>query len=144
MNMLAEVSLLSQALAKTLTVPQLAYLQEQFTLLGPNKNVFISMQNYKTTIMKNSTDAMKDSRVFDFVNMICSIQYRKLDIEEFCATSISVRHLEGMETWEQHARRAYDLFENDGNKPIMIEELALKLGLSLSVPVDVVLQGWKK
>ncbi|KDO53616.1 hypothetical protein CISIN_1g0074582mg, partial [Citrus sinensis] len=35
------------ALAKTLTVPQLAYLREQFTLLAPNKNGFISMQNYK-------------------------------------------------------------------------------------------------
>ena len=37
-----------QALAKTLTVPQLAYLREQFTLLGPSKNGYISMQNYKT------------------------------------------------------------------------------------------------
>lgn len=37
-----------QALAKTLTVAQLAYLREQFTLLGPNKSGFISMQNFKT------------------------------------------------------------------------------------------------
>jgi serine/threonine protein kinase len=36
------------ALAKTLTVAQLAYMREQFTLLGPNKNGFISMQNFKT------------------------------------------------------------------------------------------------
>ena len=115
--------------------------------------------------MKNSTDAMKDSRVLDYVNMvklpssfiylfphrqianfenyasnmfkmiilaasftrivqISSIQYRKLDFEEFCATTISVHQLEGMETWEQQARHAYDLFEKDGNRPIMIEELA--------------------
>ncbi|KAK6244338.1 hypothetical protein QUC31_010747 [Theobroma cacao] len=130
------------ALAKTLTVPQLAYLREQFTLLGPNKNGFISMQNYKTALMKNSTDAMKDSRVLDYVNMISTLQYRKLDFEEFCAASISVHQLEGMETWEQHARRAYDLFEKDGNRPIMIEELASELGLSPSVPVHVVLQDW--
>ncbi|XWS58988.1 hypothetical protein CRYUN_Cryun08bG0081600 [Craigia yunnanensis] len=130
------------ALAKTLTVPQLAYLREQFTLLGPNKNGFISMQNYKTAMMKNSTDAMKDSRVLDYVNMISSLQYRKLDFEEFCATAISVHQLEGMETWEQHARRAYDLFDKDGNRPIMIEELASELGLSPSVPVHVVLQDW--
>jgi len=37
-----------QALAKTLTLVQLAYLREQFTLLGPNKSGLISMQNFKT------------------------------------------------------------------------------------------------
>ncbi|KAH9675341.1 CDPK-related kinase 7 [Citrus sinensis] len=130
------------ALAKTLTVPQLAYLREQFTLLAPNKNGFISMQNYKMAVSKNSTDAMKDSRVLDYVNMIGSLQYRKLDFEEFCAAAISVHQLEGMETWEQHARHAYDLFDKDGNRPIMIEELASELGLSPSVPVHVVLQDW--
>lgn len=50
-----------------------------------------------------------------------------------------------MGTWEQHARRAYELFEKDGNRVIMIEELAsvytflplfLKLYLS-SVILDV-------
>lgn len=39
---------LQQALAKTLTVSQLAYLKEQFTLLGPNRSGFISIQNFKT------------------------------------------------------------------------------------------------
>lgn len=53
-----------------------------------------------------------------------SLQYRKLDFEEFCAAAISVLQLEGMESWEQHARRGYELFEKDGNRPIMIEELA--------------------
>ncbi|TYI10399.1 hypothetical protein ES332_A09G139000v1 [Gossypium tomentosum] len=130
------------ALAKTLTIPQLAYLREQFSLLGPKKSGFILMQNFKMVMLKNSTDAMKDSRVLDYVNMISSIQYRKLDFEEFCASAISVHQLEGMETWEQHARRAYDLFDKDGNRPIMIEELASELGLSSSVPVHVVLQDW--
>ncbi|XP_050245242.1 CDPK-related kinase 1-like isoform X1 [Quercus robur] len=134
------------ALAKTLTVAQLAYLREQFTLLGPNKNGFISMQNFKTGMVKNSTDAMKDSRALDYANMfmlqISSIQYRKMDFEEFCSAAISVHQLEGMESWEQHARRAYELFEKDGNRPIMIEELASELGLSPSVPVHVVLQDW--
>ncbi|KAF5474278.1 hypothetical protein F2P56_006191 [Juglans regia] len=130
------------ALAKTLTGAQLAHLREQFTLLGPNKSGFISIQNFKMGVMKNSTDAMKDSRALDFANMISSIQYRKLDFEEFCAAAISVHQLEGMECWEQHARRAYELFEKDGNRPIMIEELASELGLSPSVPVHVVLQDW--
>ncbi|CAA7028778.1 unnamed protein product [Microthlaspi erraticum] len=53
---------------------------------------------------------------------LSSIQ--KLDFEEFCASALSVYQLEAMETWEQHARRAYELFEKDRNRPIMIEELA--------------------
>ncbi|KAG2687392.1 hypothetical protein I3843_09G049600 [Carya illinoinensis] len=130
------------ALAKTLTGAQLTHLREQFTLLGPNKSGFISIQNFKMGVIKNSTDAMKDSRALDFANMVGSIQYRKLDFEEFCAAAISVHQLEGMECWEQHARLAYELFEKDGNRPIMIEELASELGLSPSVPVHVVLQDW--
>ncbi|KAA0057224.1 CDPK-related kinase 7-like isoform X1 [Cucumis melo var. makuwa] len=130
------------ALAKTLSAVQLGYLQKQFTLLGPNKNGLISMQNFKTALIKNSTDAIKDSRVLDYANVVSSIQYRKLDFEEFCAAAISIYQLEGMENWEQHARHAYDLFDKDGNRPIMIEELASELGLSPSVPVHVVLQDW--
>ncbi|KAL3841156.1 hypothetical protein ACJIZ3_025747 [Penstemon smallii] len=130
------------ALAKTLTIPQLAYLRDQFTLLGPNKSGFISLQNFKLAMSKNSTDAMKDSRVLDYVNVVSSLQYKKMDFEEFCAAAISVHQLEGMESWEQHARRAYDFFEKDGNRPIMIEELASELGLGPSVPVHVVLQDW--
>ncbi|RZB47706.1 CDPK-related kinase 1 isoform B [Glycine soja] len=112
------------ALAKTLTLVQLAYLREQFNMLGPNKSGLISMQNFKTAILRSATNASKDSRVLDYVNMVSSIQYRKLDFEEFCAAAISVHQLEGMESWEQHARRAYEMFEKEGNRPIMIEELA--------------------
>ncbi|OAY43319.1 hypothetical protein MANES_08G060300v8 [Manihot esculenta] len=133
---------LVKALAKTLTVAQLAYLREQFTLLGPSKNGFISMSNFKLAVIKNSTDAVKDSRVLDYVSMVSSLQYRKLDFEEFCAAAISVHQLEAMDCWEQHARRAYEFFEKDGNRPIMIEELASELGLGPSVPVHVVLQDW--
>ncbi|CAN7020570.1 unnamed protein product [Brassica oleracea var. botrytis] len=97
-----------EALAKTITVQQLAYLREQFTLLEPSKDGYISMQNFKTAILKSSTNAMKDSRVLDYVHM-----------------------------------RGYELFEKDGNRPIMTEELAseLRLGPS-SVPMHVVLQDW--
>ncbi|KAG8367820.1 hypothetical protein BUALT_Bualt16G0112400 [Buddleja alternifolia] len=130
------------ALARTLTIPQLAYLREQFTLLGPNKSGYISLQNFKSAMTKNFTDAMKDSRVLDYVNVVSSLQYRKMDFKEFCSAAISVHQLEGMESWEQHARIAYEFFENNGNRPIMIEELASELGLSPSVPVHVVLQDW--
>ncbi|KAL5731747.1 cyclin-dependent serine/threonine protein kinase [Ranunculus cassubicifolius] len=90
-------------------------------ILGPSKSGNISMLNFKTALAKNSTDAMKDSRVFDYANMVSSLRYRKLDFEEFCAAAISVHQLEGIESWKQHAHRAYELFEKDGNKPIMIE-----------------------
>ncbi|KAK4769182.1 hypothetical protein SAY86_027332 [Trapa natans] len=131
-----------RALAKTLTVPQLAYLKEQFNMLGPNKSGFISMQNYKMAVMRYCTDAMKHSRVLDYVNMLSSIQCRRLDFEEFCAASISVHQLEATTNWEEHARRGFELFEKDGNRVIKIEELASELGLSPSVPVHVVLQDW--
>ncbi|XP_020108493.1 calcium/calmodulin-dependent serine/threonine-protein kinase 1-like isoform X1 [Ananas comosus] len=131
-----------RALAKTLTVNQLFYLREQFGLLGPNKSGFISLLNLKAALMKQATEAMKDSRVLDFVNTVSSLQYRKLDFEEFAASAVSVYQMEGLDTWEQHARSAYEYFEKDGNRPIMIEELASELGLSPSVPVHVVLQDW--
>lgn len=130
------------ALAKTLTIPQLAYLREQFTLLGPNKSGFISMQNFRTAGMKYVTDAMKDSRVLDYAASVSNLQYRKIDFEEFCSAAISVYQLEGMETWEQHAHHAYEIFEKNGNRSIMIEELASELGLSPSVPIHVVLKDW--
>lgn len=56
-----------------------------------------------------------------------------MDFEEFCSAAISVHQLEGMESWEQHARRAYELFEKDGNRPIMIEELASVCSLLLCI-----------
>ncbi|XP_062211374.1 calcium/calmodulin-dependent serine/threonine-protein kinase 1 [Phragmites australis] len=131
-----------RALAKTLTTDQLFYLREQFELLGPNKSGHISLQNLKTALTKNSTCAMNDSRVLDFVNTICNIQYRKFDFEEFSASAISVYQMESLETWEQHARQAYELFDKEGNRPIVIEELASELGLGPSVPLHVVLQDW--
>ncbi|RYQ91300.1 hypothetical protein Ahy_B09g097198 [Arachis hypogaea] len=72
-----------QALAKTLTLVLLAYLREQFTQLVPNKNGTISMQNFKTGVLRYATDASKDSQVLDYVSVVSSIQYRKLDSRNF-------------------------------------------------------------
>ena len=47
-----------------------------------------------------------------------------MDFEEFCAAALSVHQLEALDHWEQHARCAYELFEKDGNRAIVIEELA--------------------
>ncbi|KAL5720201.1 cyclin-dependent serine/threonine protein kinase [Ranunculus cassubicifolius] len=130
------------ALAKTLTEAQLAYYQKQFALLGPNKSGLISVQNFKSALSKTATDAMKDSQVFEYASTMNSLQYKKMDFEEFCAAAISVHQMEGMENWEQHARAAYEHFDKEGNRPIVIEELALELGLNPSVPMHVVLHEW--
>lgn len=37
---------------------------------------------------------------------------------------MSVHQLEALDRWEQHARSAYEHFEKDGNRAIVIDELA--------------------
>ncbi|MED6221337.1 CDPK- kinase 5 [Stylosanthes scabra] len=131
-----------RALSKTLTVDELFYLKEQFTLLEPNKNGTISLENIKAALMKNATDAMKESRIPDLLGSLNALQYRRMDFDEFCAATLSVHQLEALDRWEQHARCAYELFEKDGNRAIVIEELASELGLGPSVPVHAVLHDW--
>ncbi|XP_038723332.1 CDPK-related kinase 5-like isoform X1 [Tripterygium wilfordii] len=131
-----------RALSKTLTVDELFYLKKQFALLEPSKNGTISLENIKAALMKHTTDAMKDSRTPDFLASLNALQYRRMDFEEFCAAALSVHQLEALDRWEQHARCAYELFEEDGNKEIVIEELASELGLSPSIPVHAVLHDW--
>ncbi|WMV17172.1 hypothetical protein MTR67_010557 [Solanum verrucosum] len=131
-----------RALSKTLTVDELFYLKEQFALLQPSKNGTISFDNVKTALMKHATDAMKEARIHDFLASLNALQYRRMDFEEFCAAALSVHQLEAFDRWEQHARCAYEIFEKEGNRAIMIEELASELGLSPSVPVHAVLHDW--
>ncbi|XP_060193284.1 CDPK-related kinase 5 [Lycium barbarum] len=131
-----------RALSKTLTVDELFYLKEQFALLEPSKNGTISFDNVKTALMKHATEAMKEARIHDFLASLNALQYRRMDFEEFCAAALSVHQLEALERWEQHARCAYEIFEKEGNRAIMIEELASELGLSPSVPVHAVLHDW--
>lgn len=131
-----------RALSKTLTVDEIFYLKEQYALLEPNKNGTISFDNIKSALTKNATDAMKESHVLEFLASLNALQYRRMDFEEFCAASLSVHQLEALGRWEQHARCAYELFENDGNRAIIIEELASELGVSPSVPVHAVLHDW--
>lgn len=131
-----------RALSKTLTVDELFYLKEQFALLEPNKNDAISLENIKAALMKNGTEAMKDSHIPDFIASLNALQYRRMDFEEFCAAALSVHQLEALDRWEQRARCAYELFEKDGNRAIVIEELASELGLGPSVPLHAVLHDW--
>ncbi|KAI9180896.1 hypothetical protein LWI28_009179 [Acer negundo] len=131
-----------KALSKTLTVDELLYLKEQFALLEPDKNGSISLEGIKKALMKNATDAMKESRIPDFLASLNALQYRRMGFEEFCAAALSVHQLEALDRWEQHARCAYELFEKDGNRAIVIEELASELGLGPAIPVHAVLNDW--
>ncbi|KAL5099302.1 hypothetical protein RYX36_003629 [Vicia faba] len=131
-----------RALSKTLTVDELIYLKEQFSLLEPNKNNTISLENIKTAFTVNATDAMKESRIADFLASLNALQYRRMDFDEFCAATLSVHQLEALDHWEKRARCAFDLFEKDGNKAIVIDELASELGLGPSIPVHAVLHDW--
>ncbi|ERM97367.1 hypothetical protein AMTRI_Chr04g246910 [Amborella trichopoda] len=130
------------ALSKTLTVDELFYLREQFQLLEANKNGCISLENIRMALMKHATDAMKESRVHELLTSMTALLYRKMDFEEFCAAAISVHQLEGLDRWEQHARSAFELFDKEGNRAIVIEELASELGLGPCVPVHAVLHDW--
>uniref|UniRef100_A0A2C9U7B0 Protein kinase domain-containing protein n=1 Tax=Manihot esculenta TaxID=3983 RepID=A0A2C9U7B0_MANES len=131
-----------RALSKTLTVDEIYYLKEQFALLEPNKNGSITLENFRMALMKNATDAMKDSRIPDFLSSLNALQYRRMDFEEFCAAALSVHQLEALDCWEQRTCRAYELFDKDGNRAIVIEELASELGLGPSIPVHAVLNDW--
>ncbi|CAA0832779.1 CDPK-related kinase 5 [Striga hermonthica] len=131
-----------RALSKTLTIDELFYLREQFAHLEPTKNGTISLDNIKAALKQNATDAMNESRIYDFLASLSALQYRRMDFEEFCAAASSVYQLEALDRWEQHARCAYELFDKEGNRTIMIEELASELGLSPSVPVHAVLHDW--
>ncbi|CAN4112247.1 unnamed protein product [Withania somnifera] len=131
-----------RALSKTLTTDELFYLKEQFALLEPDKNGNIKLENIRSALMKYGTDAMKESRIPDFLASLHALQYRKMDFEEFCAAALSVHRLEALERWEQHARCAYEIFDKDGNRAIVIEELASELGLGPTIPVHAVLHDW--
>ncbi|GJN10999.1 hypothetical protein PR202_ga29156 [Eleusine coracana subsp. coracana] len=131
-----------RALSKTLTVDELFYLKAQFSLLEPDRNGCITLDNIRTALTREATDAMKESRVQEILVSLSALQYRRMDFQEFCAAAVSVHQLEALDRWEQHARSAYEYFEKDGNRAIVIDELASELGLSPSVPLHVVLQDW--
>ncbi|KAI7743836.1 hypothetical protein M8C21_026972, partial [Ambrosia artemisiifolia] len=131
-----------RALSKTLIFDELVYLKEQFSLLEPSINGYISVENLKIALMKYTTEAMKESGVYDFLESLCKIQYRRMDFEEFCAAALRVHQLEGHERWEKQTRDAYEIFEKDGNRAIVVEELASELGLGPAIPVRDVMDDW--
>ncbi|KAE8681572.1 CDPK-related kinase 4 [Hibiscus syriacus] len=121
-----------KALSKALTEDELVYLRAQFTLLEPNRDGSVSLENFKMALARNATDAMGESRVTDILNNLGTLAYRKMYFEEFCAAAISTHQLEAVEGWEQIASSAFEHFEQDGNRVISIEELARELNVGPS------------
>ncbi|KAL6127290.1 hypothetical protein ACLB2K_075331 [Fragaria x ananassa] len=117
-----------KALSKAITEDELYYLRAQFTLLEP-KHGYVSLDNFRTALMKNSTDAMKESRVHDIINVMEPLSHKKLDFEEFCVAAISTYQLEALEGWEKIASTAFECFEREGNRVISVEELAQEMNL---------------
>ncbi|KAL0857266.1 hypothetical protein Bca101_062420 [Brassica carinata] len=130
------------ALSKTLITDELLYLKAQFAILAPNKNGLITLDNIRTALATNATEAMKESRIPDFLALLNGLQYKGMDFEEFCAASISVHQHESLDCWEQSVRHAYELFDMNGNRVIVIEELASELGVGSSIPVHTILHDW--
>ncbi|CAN1278434.1 CDPK-related protein kinase [Linum perenne] len=131
-----------RALVKTLSADEIFYLKEQFTILQPNNDGTITLENIRMALMKNATEAMRDSRIPDILASLNTLQHRKMEFEEFCSAAVSVHQLEALDGWEHHARSAYELFDKDGNRAIIIQELASELGLGPSIPVHAVLNDW--
>lgn len=91
-------------------------------------------------LVRNGTDAMKDSKVPEILISMDQLSYRKLNFEDFCAAAISPYQLEALEGWEQIANMAFDYFEQEGNRVISIEELAWELNLGPTA--HSMLHGW--
>ncbi|XP_075484989.1 CDPK-related kinase 4-like isoform X2 [Primulina tabacum] len=117
-----------RALSKALTDEELFYLRAQFKLLEP-KDGFVSLDNFRMALVKVATDAMRESRVADILNLMEPLSYKKMDFEEFCAASISPYQLEALERWEDIASEAFLYFEQEGNRITSVEELAQEFNL---------------
>ncbi|XP_004502721.1 CDPK-related kinase 4-like [Cicer arietinum] len=120
-----------KALSKALPEDELTYLRTQFSLLEP-KDGCVSLENFRVALMKNATDAMKEARVPDILNLMEPLSYKKMDFEEFCAAAISVYQLEVHPEWDKIATTAFEYFDETGNRVISLEELAQEMNLGPS------------
>ncbi|KAL3521700.1 hypothetical protein ACH5RR_019849 [Cinchona calisaya] len=117
-----------KALSKALTEDELIYLRAQFELLAPEDG-FISLQNFRTALLTNTSDAMMESRVPEILNLLEPLSYKSIDFEEFCAAAISIYQLEALEKWEHMAITAFENFELEGNRVTSVEEIAKEMNV---------------
>ncbi|KAF0928796.1 hypothetical protein E2562_010670 [Oryza meyeriana var. granulata] len=120
-----------KALSRAITEDELIYIRTQYNLLEPSStDGRICIENFRMALLQNSTDAMKESRALDILNALEPLAYRRMDFEEFRAATISPYQLEALSRWEEIAGTAFEYFEQEGNRPITIEELAQEMNLS--------------
>ncbi|XP_078447880.1 CDPK-related kinase 3 isoform X2 [Wolffia australiana] len=119
-----------KALSKALTEDELVFLRSQFSLLDPGEEGWVSLENFQKALLQNATSAMEEARVADVLNSMDSLKYRKMGFPEFCAAATSPYQMEALECWEQIACAAFQFFEEEGNRPITVDELAQELNLS--------------
>uniref|UniRef100_A0ACD5U5Q7 Uncharacterized protein n=1 Tax=Avena sativa TaxID=4498 RepID=A0ACD5U5Q7_AVESA len=120
-----------KALSRAITEDELIYIRTQYSLLQPSsKDGRICIENFRMSLLENSTDAMKESRALDILSALEPLAYRRMDFEEFCAATISPYQLEASSRWEEIASAAFECFEQEGNRVITIEELAQEMNLS--------------
>lgn len=120
-----------KALSKALTEDELIYLSAQFNHLEP-KDGCISLDNFKTALVKHSTAAMKESKVLDILDKMKPLSYTQMTFEEFSAAAISPHQLEALQGWETIANTAFQYFELEGNRAISIEALAQEMNVGES------------
>ncbi|KAK1431627.1 hypothetical protein QVD17_08117 [Tagetes erecta] len=128
-----------KALSKALTEDELIYLSAQFNLLEP-KDGCVSLDNFKTALVKHSTAAMKESRVFDILDKMKPLSFTKMTFEEFSAAAISPHQLEALEGWETIANSAFQYFELEGNCVISVDALAQEMNVGESS--HAILKDW--
>ncbi|XP_076898595.1 CDPK-related kinase 3-like [Bidens hawaiensis] len=128
-----------KALSKALTEDELIYLSAQFNLLE-QKDGRVSLENFKTALVKHSTPAMKESRVFDILDKMKPLSYTQMTFEEFSAAAISPHQLEALEGWENIANKAFQYFELEGNRVISVDALAQEMNVGDSA--HSILKDW--
>ncbi|KAJ6881298.1 hypothetical protein NC651_027996 [Populus alba x Populus x berolinensis] len=117
-----------KALSKAIPEDELVYLRTQFSLLEP-KNGSVSLNNFRVALTRHVTDAMKESRVLEILNVMEPLAHKRMAFEEFCAAAISTHQLEALEGWENIATEAFGFFEQEGNQVISVEELTQEMNL---------------
>lgn len=126
-----------KALSKALAEDELVYIRAQYMLLEPSKDAQVSFENFRMALLRNSTDAMRESRVPDILDALEPLLHRKMDFDDFCAATISPHQLEALEGWEEMANAAFKQFELEGNCAISVQELAQEMNLPPSAHVNV-------
>lgn len=119
----------TQLLFSTFLLSRLFY--KTLQMLWRNPEPLISWMRYEMpTQLTISLSSYKHMLYVIHLYLLCirfqlePLAYRRMDFEEFRAATISPYQLEALSRWEEIAGTAFEYFEQEGNRPITIEELA--------------------